>query len=63
MDNQQGRMAYSVSEAGHQLSMSRATVYKLIQAGEIRPFKSGTRTLIAASELTAFIDRKMKVAA
>ena len=36
--------------------LSRATLYKYIQAGDMETFKVGTKTLIRADELSRFID-------
>jgi len=57
------RLSYTIPDAATAIGVSRSTLYELIGAGEIRTFKVGTRTLVPASELVAFIDRKMKEAA
>jgi excisionase family DNA binding protein len=63
MAEEKGRMAYTIPDACEQIGVGRSMLYELIGAGEIRTFKVGTRTLVPASELVAFIDRKMKEAA
>jgi len=57
------RLSYTIPDAATAIGVSRSLLYQLIGAGEIRTFKVGTRTLVPASELSAFIDRKMKEAA
>ena len=47
--------AYSVVEAASLLSLSRATLYKLMSAGELASFKSGKRRLISADALKAWL--------
>lgn len=51
-------LAYSVPDAGRVLGIGKTTVRKLINAGELRPFKLGARTLIRADALRALIDRR-----
>lgn len=59
----QAKLSYTVPDACAQIGVGRSTFYELIASGEIRTFKIGTRTLVPASELVAFIERKMKEAA
>ena len=49
--------AYSVLGAAKQLTLSRATVYNLINAGKLRSVQIGRRRIIPASE----IDRLLAV--
>ena len=49
--------AYSVENAAKQLTLSRATVYNLINAGKLRSVQIGRRRIIPASE----IDRLLAV--
>lgn len=63
MKEQTGRLAYGVDDACDRLSLGRSLFYELVQAGELRTFKVGTRTLIAEAELVSFIDRKIAEAA
>ena len=53
------KLSYGVREAGAALGLSRATVYRLIERGELPTFKIGTRTLIQRTALDALIDRKL----
>ena len=46
----------SVKEAVKFLSLSRTEVWRLIQAGKIRPLRSGRRILIPRRELTRFLE-------
>lgn len=52
-------LAHTVNEAIKRLSVSRTTMYELIKAGEIRPFKIGRKTLIPEAELRRVIDTRM----
>jgi len=40
------------------LKLSRATIYRLIEQGELRPFKIGHSLRFEESDLAAFIARK-----
>jgi excisionase family DNA binding protein len=51
------RISYSPVEAAKVLGVSRAYMYVLLARGEIPARKIGTRTLIAATDLQAFLDR------
>ncbi|TNC05528.1 helix-turn-helix domain-containing protein [Methylobacterium terricola] len=50
------RIAYRINEAAAAIGVCRATVYKLIAAGELRAGKRGSTTLIRRVDLEAFID-------
>lgn len=60
MAKRDGRLAYTIPDACAAIGVSRSMLYELIGAGEIRTIKIGTRTLVPASELSAFIERKLK---
>jgi excisionase family DNA binding protein len=49
-------IAYRPREAAQVLGVSRAKLYELIAAGEIRPRKLGTATLVPRAELERFLD-------
>lgn len=51
------RLAYGIEDAAATLGLSRSRLYELIGAGEIAACKIGKRTIIPATELTAFLDR------
>jgi excisionase family DNA binding protein len=52
------RISYSPVEAAKVLGVSRAYMYVLLARGEIPARKIGTRTLIAAADLQAFLNRQ-----
>lgn len=51
------RLSFSVAETGAMLGLSRPTIYRLIQRGELQTFKVGARTLIHKAVLCDFIER------
>lgn len=51
-------IAYSVPDAARTIGVSRATIWRLVAAGELQTFKLGARTLIKADELRAFVESK-----
>lgn len=54
-----GRLLFSLEEAGQVLNLSRATLFRLMARGELRPLKVGRRTLLAADELERFVREKV----
>lgn len=56
-------LANSVLTVARRLDISKSGVYNLINAGQLKVFRIGHRTLIAESELQRFIARSMGVAA
>lgn len=50
-------IAYSVPDAAKAIGVSKATVWRLLAAGELVSFKLGHRTLIRADVLQGLIDR------
>lgn len=52
-------LAHTVDEAIKRLAVSRTTLYELIKAREITPFKIGRKTLIPEAELRRFVDARM----
>ena len=50
-------LAYSVPEAAKAIGVSKNTVWTLLRVGELRSFKLGARTLIAAQDLRALVER------
>lgn len=57
------RIAYGIKEAAQAMSVGRNLIYDEINAGRLPAFKAGTRTLIAAADLAAWIaDRKANAA-
>ena len=55
MAEQEGRLAYSVPDACDQLSIGRSTFYELVQRGELRTFKIGSKTLVSRTELVRLV--------
>jgi excisionase family DNA binding protein len=51
------RLAYSIPDAIAAVSIGRSLLYEEIKAGNLKTFKIGTRTLIAADDLSAWIER------
>lgn len=45
------KLAYSLDEASHQLSISRRHLYDLLNEGKVRSSKLGARRVIPHSEL------------
>jgi len=45
------KLAYSVTQAAEQLSVSRSTLYELAKADKVRLSKIGARTVIFESDL------------
>ena len=52
----EGPMLYSIKQAAEQLGLSRATVYELINRGEVEHMRVGRRVLIPQDALRSFID-------
>ena len=55
--NPPNRLAYSVPQAIEATSIGRSLLYKQIKAGNLKTFKIGTRTLIAAEDLVAWLEQ------
>lgn len=51
------RLTVRVPEAAQLLSVSRAALYRLLNAGEIEASKSGQKTLVHVASIRAFIER------
>ena len=52
------KLSYGINEVVEAVGLSRPTIYRLIQRGELRTFKIGTRTLILRSALEEFLTRQ-----
>ena len=50
------RLAYGIEQAVEATSVGRSLLYEQIKAGKLKTFKIGTRTLIAAEDLNAWLD-------
>ena len=55
--NPPNRLAYSIPQAVEATSIGRSLIYKQIKAGNLNTFKIGTRTLIAAEDLVAWLEQ------
>ena len=55
--NPLNRLAYSIPQAVEATSIGRSLLYKQIKAGNLKTFKIGTRTLIAAEDLVAWLNK------
>jgi predicted DNA-binding transcriptional regulator AlpA len=53
---------YNITEAKEALRISRASLYLLIEKGQLRPIKIGGRTLFTDHELSRFINSLQKKA-
>ena len=49
------KLAYSIAGAVQVTSVGRSKLYEEIKAGRLKTFKVGTRTLIAAEDLAAWL--------
>ena len=50
------RLAYGINDALAVVPISRSLLYEEIKAGKVRTFKIGSRTLIAADDLSAWLN-------
>ena len=57
------RLAYGINQASEATSVGRSLLYEEIKAGKLKIFKVGSRTLIAADDLSAWLDSHRKEAA
>ncbi len=51
---------FSIKKTMEVLSISRTSLYRLIDSGSLKPLKIGGKVLFAESELDAFIKRLKK---
>lgn len=56
------RLAFNIDEAGVAIGVSRATIYRLVKAGELRTLRLGVRTVIRREVLAAYLDRHEQAA-
>ena len=54
------RLAVPVPEACTRLGIGRTLFYELVNAGEVRTFKVGARTLVPVRDLEAFVERELQ---
>ncbi len=55
MTESDGPRLHTLAEAATRLRISRSKLYKLMDAGQLRSIKLGTRRLISEDALTEFI--------
>lgn len=53
----------SIAQAGDALSVSRTTIYKLMDSGQIRSLKIGDRRVIPSEEIRRFVEDRMATSA
>ncbi|MGV8959360.1 MAG: helix-turn-helix transcriptional regulator [Stenotrophomonas sp.] len=53
-------LAHRIPEACNRLGIGRSMLYVLIKAGEVRPLKIGTRTLIPEADLQKVIADRLQ---
>ncbi|MBI5165747.1 MAG: helix-turn-helix domain-containing protein [Magnetospirillum sp.] len=57
------RLAYSINDALAVVPVGRSLLYEEIRAGNLKIFKIGARTLIAADDLNAWLEGYRRAAA
>lgn len=50
-------LTVSISDAARALSLSRATIYRIVRQGDLKTYKVGRRTLIRYEDLERLRDR------
>jgi excisionase family DNA binding protein len=55
-DARSDRLALTVAEAAEELTVSRITVYRLVEAGELRARRCGSRILIPRRALEQYLE-------
>lgn len=50
------KLAYTLDETAKALTLSRATVFKLVKSGRLRAVRVGSRALIPVRELERFLE-------
>ena len=53
---------YTINQTMNILGVGRTSIYKLVKSGELNALKLGRRTLIAASDIAALLNRLQKEA-
>jgi excisionase family DNA binding protein len=53
---------YTINQTMNILGVGRTSIYKLVKSGELNALKLGRRTLIAASDIAALMNRLRKEA-
>ena len=55
MHTNTSKLSYGINQAVEATSVGRSLLYEEIKAGKLKTFKIGTRTLIAADDLNAWL--------
>ena len=55
IEHSPAKLAYGIADAVQATSVGRSFLYEEIKAGRLKTFKVGTRTLIAATDLMAWL--------
>lgn len=53
----EGKLLYNLQEAAHKLGISEWTIRRLIRRGLLMPVRIGSRRLVPATELSAYVTR------
>jgi excisionase family DNA binding protein len=59
---QPGESLLTVNEALHRLKLGRTSLYREIEAGQIRVVKYGRKTMVPVSQVDQWIDRHLSAA-
>lgn len=59
METQNTPLVHPVPEACRRLSIGRTMLYQLIERGELRPIKLGSKTLIPEAELQRLVAERL----
>lgn len=59
-ENRQAKLLVNVREAQVLTSLSRSTLYNLMQGGELLSIKVGSKRLIPLAEIHAFVERHLE---
>ena len=56
------KLSYGINQAVEATSVGRSLIYEEIRAGNLKTFKIGTRTLIAADDLKSWLNSHRRAA-
>ena len=62
-ENNFSRLSYGIKQACEATGLGRSFIYQQISEGRLSVFKVGTRTLISAEDLNAWLSSYKKVSA
>ena len=55
IEHSPGKLAYGINDAMEATGLGRSFIYEAIKSGDLKTFKAGTRTLITAENLRAWL--------